>query len=55
MRAFYKAVADGLHRRLNLRPQDAFINFVAVKKEMVLRQWRGTTRLIVFEQADCDD
>ena len=32
-RAFYKAVADGLHRRLKLRPQDVFINLVEVKKE----------------------
>jgi 4-oxalocrotonate tautomerase len=32
-RAFYKAVADGLHRRLKLRPQDLFINLVEVKKE----------------------
>jgi 4-oxalocrotonate tautomerase len=31
--AFYKAVADGLHRRLRLRPQDVFINLVEVKKE----------------------
>jgi phenylpyruvate tautomerase PptA (4-oxalocrotonate tautomerase family) len=32
-RAFYKAVATGLHQRLNLRPQDVFINLVEVKKE----------------------
>jgi 4-oxalocrotonate tautomerase len=32
-RAFYKAVADGLHRRLNVRPQDVFISLVEVKKE----------------------
>jgi 4-oxalocrotonate tautomerase len=32
-RAFYKAVADGLHQRLKLRPQDVFINLVEVKKE----------------------
>jgi phenylpyruvate tautomerase PptA (4-oxalocrotonate tautomerase family) len=32
-RAFYKAVASGLHQRLSLRPQDVFINLVEVKKE----------------------
>jgi 4-oxalocrotonate tautomerase len=32
-RAFYKAVADGLHERLGLRRQDVFINLVEVKKE----------------------
>jgi len=32
-RAFYKAVADGLHERLGMRPQDVFINLVEVKKE----------------------
>src|SRR5258707_14631830 len=32
-RAFYKAVATGLHQRLNLRPQDVFINLVEEKKE----------------------
>jgi 4-oxalocrotonate tautomerase len=32
-RAFYKAVAEGLHRRLKLRPQDVFINLVEVKRE----------------------
>ena len=32
-RAFYRAVADGLHARLGLRPQDVFINLVEVKKE----------------------
>jgi 4-oxalocrotonate tautomerase len=32
-RAFYKAVADGLHQRLDVRPQDVFINLVEVKKE----------------------
>ena len=32
-RAFYKAVADGLHERLNLRREDVFINLVEVKKE----------------------
>jgi len=32
-RAFYKAVADGLHRRLKSRPQGVFVNLVAVKKE----------------------
>ena len=32
-RAFYKAVADGLHQRLNLRREDVLINLVEVKKE----------------------
>src|ERR1700704_6319429 len=32
-RAFYKAVAMGLHQHLNLRPQDVFISLVEVKKE----------------------
>ena len=32
-RAFYKAVADGLHERLELRREDVFINLVEVKKE----------------------
>ncbi len=32
-RDFYKAVAAGLHQRLNLRPQDVFISLVEVKKE----------------------
>jgi len=32
-RAFYKAVAEGLHRRLKLRPEDVFINLVEVKRE----------------------
>jgi len=32
-RAFYKAVAMGLHQHLNLRPQDVFINLVEVKRE----------------------
>lgn len=32
-RAFYKAIADGLHRRLDLRLEDVFINLVEVKKE----------------------
>ncbi len=32
-RAFYKAVATGLHQRLNLRPQDVFVSLVEVKKE----------------------
>jgi phenylpyruvate tautomerase PptA (4-oxalocrotonate tautomerase family) len=32
-RAFYKAIADGLHERLKLRREDAFINLVEVKKE----------------------
>jgi 4-oxalocrotonate tautomerase len=32
-RSFYKAIVDGLHQRLNVRPQDVFINLVEVKKE----------------------
>ncbi len=32
-RAFYKAVADGLHTRLGLRREDVMINLVEVKKE----------------------
>ena len=32
-RAFYKAVADGLHERLKLRREDVFISLVEVKKE----------------------
>ena len=32
-RAFYKAVADGLHDRLGLRREDVFINFIEVAKE----------------------
>jgi phenylpyruvate tautomerase PptA (4-oxalocrotonate tautomerase family) len=32
-RAFYKAVADGLHQRLQLRREDVFISLVEVKKE----------------------
>jgi 4-oxalocrotonate tautomerase len=32
-KAFYKAVADGLHQRLGLRREDVFINLVEVKKE----------------------
>jgi phenylpyruvate tautomerase PptA (4-oxalocrotonate tautomerase family) len=31
--AFYKAIADGLHQRLNVRREDVFINLVEVKKE----------------------
>lgn len=31
--AFYKAVVDGLAQRLDVRPQDVFINLVEVKKE----------------------
>jgi 4-oxalocrotonate tautomerase len=30
---FYKAVADGLHKGLNLRREDVFINLVEVQKE----------------------
>ncbi|HSP20191.1 MAG TPA: tautomerase family protein [Myxococcaceae bacterium] len=32
-KAFYRAVADGLHQRLGLRRQDVFIGLVEVKKE----------------------
>jgi phenylpyruvate tautomerase PptA (4-oxalocrotonate tautomerase family) len=32
-RAFFKAIADGLHERLGLRREDAFIQLVEVKKE----------------------
>ena len=32
-RAFYRAVADGLHRRAGLRREDVFINLVEVTKE----------------------
>jgi phenylpyruvate tautomerase PptA (4-oxalocrotonate tautomerase family) len=32
-RSFYRAVADGLNRRLNLRREDVLINLVEVKKE----------------------
>ena len=32
-KAFYKAVADGLHARVGLRREDVFINLVEVKKE----------------------
>ena len=32
-KAFYKAVADGLHARLGLRPEDVFINLIEVPKE----------------------
>ena len=32
-KAFYKAVADGLHERLGIRREDVFINLVEVKKE----------------------
>jgi phenylpyruvate tautomerase PptA (4-oxalocrotonate tautomerase family) len=32
-KAFYKAVADALHARLGLRPEDVFINLVEVQKE----------------------
>ena len=32
-KAFYRAVADGLHQRLGLRTEDVFINLVEVKKE----------------------
>ncbi len=32
-RAFYKAIADGLHDRLMLRREDVIINLIEVKKE----------------------
>jgi len=32
-KAFYRAIADGLHERLGLRTEDVFINLVEVKKE----------------------
>jgi 4-oxalocrotonate tautomerase len=32
-KAFYRAIAEGLHQRLGLRKQDVFINLVEVKKE----------------------
>jgi|SRR6202451_3257369 4-oxalocrotonate tautomerase len=32
-RAFYKAIADGLHERLSLRREDVFICLVEVSKE----------------------
>ena len=32
-KAFYKAVADGLHDRVGLRREDVFISLVEVKKE----------------------
>jgi 4-oxalocrotonate tautomerase len=32
-KAFYKAVADGLHERLSLRREDVLVSLVEVKKE----------------------
>jgi phenylpyruvate tautomerase PptA (4-oxalocrotonate tautomerase family) len=32
-RAFFKAIADGLHERLGLRREDVFIQLVEVRKE----------------------
>jgi 4-oxalocrotonate tautomerase len=32
-RAFYRAVADGLHERVGLRREDVFISLIEVKKE----------------------
>ena len=32
-KAFYKAVADALHARQGLRPEDVFINLIEVQKE----------------------
>jgi 4-oxalocrotonate tautomerase len=31
--AFYKSIADGLHKRLQMRREDVFINLVEVSKE----------------------
>ena len=31
--AFYKSIADGLHKRLRMRREDVFINLVEVTKE----------------------
>jgi 4-oxalocrotonate tautomerase len=31
--AFFKAIVDGLHERIGLRPEDVMINLVEVKKE----------------------
>ena len=32
-KAFFKAIADGLYQRLQIRPEDVFINLVEVVKE----------------------
>ena len=32
-KAFYKAIADGLHERLQIRREDVFISLVEVRKE----------------------
>ena len=32
-KAFYKAVADGLHERLGMRREDVFLNLIEVAKE----------------------
>lgn len=32
-KAFYKAIADGLHQRLQIRREDVFISLVEVRKE----------------------
>lgn len=32
-KGFYKAVADGLHARIGLRPEDVFVGLVEVPKE----------------------
>lgn len=32
-RKLYRAIADGLHAHVNLRPEDVFVNLVEVKKE----------------------
>jgi phenylpyruvate tautomerase PptA (4-oxalocrotonate tautomerase family) len=32
-RAFYRAIADGLHAQIGLRREDVFINLIEVKKE----------------------
>src|SRR6202171_3393502 len=48
-RAFYKAIADGLHDRLSLRREDVFISLVEVSKE----NWSfGNRRVRRHEQQD---
>jgi 4-oxalocrotonate tautomerase len=32
-KALFKAIADGLHKAIGIRPEDVFINLVEVKKE----------------------
>ena len=54
-RAFYKAVATGLHQRLNLRLQDVFISLVEVKKETgrSVTERRNTPRRRSAEHCIC--